>query len=98
MTSIDILYNAYNFACRQTLHAGSKEQGDKLDVKEGPEGLYIPGLTIEPVAGMDDVASALKRARSNRSTFATNMNEHSSRSHLVMSIYVQARNLVRPLA
>ena len=28
--------------------------------------------------------------QSNRSTFATNMNEHSSRSHLVLSVYITA--------
>lgn len=30
--------------------------------------------------------------QSNRSTFATNMNEHSSRSHLVLSVYVTCAN------
>jgi kinesin family protein C2/C3 len=30
----------------------------------------------------------INRGKGNRSTFATNMNEHSSRSHLVLSVYV----------
>jgi hypothetical protein len=30
----------------------------------------------------------IEAGKANRSTFATNMNEHSSRSHLVLSVYV----------
>ena len=26
--------------------------GDKLDVREGPQGIHVPGLRIEPVASM----------------------------------------------
>jgi len=66
--------------------------GDKLDIKEGPSGLFIPNLRIESVCGPEDVAAVLQKGKQNRSTFATNMNEHSSRSHLVLSIYVAARH------
>ena len=34
----------------------------------------------------------ISRGKQNRSTFATNMNEHSSRSHLVLSLYVIGTN------
>jgi kinesin family protein C2/C3 len=69
--------------------------GDKLDIKEGPTGLYIPNLRIESVGRPEDVAAVLQKGKQNRSTFATNMNEHSSRSHLVLSIYVTARHLAK---
>lgn len=67
--------------------------GDKLDIKEGPQGLFIPGLRIEPVAGLHDVTSVLQKGKQNRSTFATNMNEHSSRSHLVLTIHLKAHDM-----
>jgi hypothetical protein len=63
--------------------------GDKLDIKEGPQGLFIPGLRVEAVGGAEDVVAVLQKGKQHRSTFATNMNEHSSRSHLVLTIYVK---------
>jgi hypothetical protein len=63
--------------------------GDKLDIKEGPQGLFIPGLRVEAVSGAEDVMAVLQKGKQHRSTFATNMNEHSSRSHLVLTIYVK---------
>jgi hypothetical protein len=53
--------------------------GDKLDIKEGPSGLFIPGLRVEPVCSPQDVVSVLQKGKQHRSTFATYMNEHSSR-------------------
>ena len=41
---------------------------------------------------MGDVSALISRGKSNRSTYSTNMNEHSSRSHLVLSVYVTATN------
>eukprot|EP00775_Hariotina_reticulata_P002428 gene2428-2732_t len=77
------------------LLAGSRDTGDKFDVKEGSSGLFIPGLRVEPVHNLDDVAAVLQKGKQNRSTFATNMNEHSSRSHLVLSLYVKAEDLIK---
>ena len=34
----------------------------------------------------------INRGKRNRSTFATNMNEHSSRSHLVFSVYITGKS------
>jgi len=73
------------------LLSGSKEQDDKLDVKQGADGgMTVPGLRIEGVVGVEDVSAVIARGKNNRSTFATNMNEHSSRSHLVLSVYITA--------
>lgn len=69
--------------------------GDKMDIKEGPQGLHIPGLRIEPVAKAEDVTNVLQKGKQNRSTFATNMNEHSSRSHLVLTVYVKGQDLTK---
>ncbi|KAF8072828.1 Kifc3 [Scenedesmus sp. PABB004] len=77
------------------LLAGSKDSGDKLDVKEGPGGLFVPGLRVEPVLACEDVGALLQKAKQHRSTFATNMNEHSSRSHQVLTVYIAATDLVK---
>jgi hypothetical protein len=44
---------------------------------------------VEAVGGAEDVVAVLQKGKQHRSTFATNMNEHSSRSHLVLTIYVK---------
>eukprot|EP00199_Chlamydomonas_sp_CCMP681_P000065 CAMPEP_0119105464 /NCGR_PEP_ID=MMETSP1180-20130426/3409_1 /TAXON_ID=3052 ORGANISM="Chlamydomonas cf sp, Strain CCMP681" /NCGR_SAMPLE_ID=MMETSP1180 /ASSEMBLY_ACC=CAM_ASM_000741 /LENGTH=1060 /DNA_ID=CAMNT_0007090509 /DNA_START=65 /DNA_END=3247 /DNA_ORIENTATION=+ len=80
----------YNEQIYDLLSGGREQDGDKLDVKQGPEGMHVPGLKLEEVRSIDDVANFMKRGKQSRSTFATNMNEHSSRSHLVLSVYVQA--------
>jgi hypothetical protein len=55
-------------------------------------GNYVPNLTIVPVTAMNEVTELLAIADKNRSTASTNMNEHSSRSHLMLSVYVSSRN------
>ncbi|KAG2454753.1 hypothetical protein HYH02_000588 [Chlamydomonas schloesseri] len=79
----------YNEQIYDLLMSG-KQDGDKLDVKQGPEGMYVPGLKLEEVKDMGEVTAMIDRGKSNRSTYATNMNEHSSRSHLVLSVYITA--------
>ena len=39
----------------------------------------------------EEFTSALRQGTSNRATVATSMNEHSSRSHLVIVIYVECQ-------
>lgn len=55
--------------------------------------MFVPGLRVDPVGCMEDVRALLSRGKANRCTFATNMNEHSSRSHLVLTVYVAATDL-----
>lgn len=52
--------------------------------------MYVPGLKLEEVKDMGEVTAMIGRGKANRSTYATNMNEHSSRSHLVLSVYITA--------
>lgn len=54
-------------------------------------GMYVPGLQIRKVYEMEDVENLMETGRRNRSTYSTNLNEHSSRSHMVYSIYVHDR-------
>jgi len=80
----------YNEQIYDLLAGGRDQDAEKLDVKQGPDGMYVPGLRVEEVAALSDVAAVIHKGKQNRSTFATNMNEHSSRSHLVLSVYTVA--------
>lgn len=62
-----------------------------LEIKRNKEGrIEVAGLTKEPVNSVKDVVAMLKRGNESRSTAATEMNEHSSRSHMVLTIEVSS--------
>jgi kinesin family member C2/C3 len=50
--------------------------------------IWIPNLIRTPVNSVQDVEALIHMGDTNRSTFATDMNEHSSRSHLILSLYI----------
>lgn len=62
-----------------------------LDVRRSADGhIEVPGLTKEPVNCIQDVMDLLKRGNSSRATASTNLNEHSSRSHMVLLVDVNS--------
>eukprot|EP01028_Stygiella_incarcerata_P008134 TRINITY_DN3467_c0_g2_i1.p1 TRINITY_DN3467_c0_g2~~TRINITY_DN3467_c0_g2_i1.p1 ORF type:complete len:978 (-),score=326.85 TRINITY_DN3467_c0_g2_i1:18-2951(-) len=68
---------------------GSKPRERKLDIKiAGPEGVRVPELTIAECTSFDAILGVLERGHKNRAVGKTNMNEYSSRSHLVLSVVV----------
>jgi kinesin family member C2/C3 len=75
------LLEVYNEQIRDLLSDGRSDE--KLDVKIGEFGNYVPGLTQVPVDSIDAVMRLITFADRNRSQAVTNMNEHSSRSHMV---------------
>ena len=66
----------------------------KLEVRQGNKemGNHVPGLTMVTVASVAQIDALLTKAATNRSTHATDMNEHSSRSHLLMMLEVEGRD------
>ncbi len=56
------------------------------------QGNFVPGLSIVDVSSADDIQRIFALGKENRATASTNMNEHSSRSHSVLSIYCRSRN------
>ena len=57
--------------------------------------MCVPGLTIDPVTCMEDVNKLIAAGKQNRSTFETAMNASSSRSHFVLSVYVNNTHRTR---
>eukprot|EP00937_MAST-01D_sp_MAST-1D-sp2_P007103 g7103.t1 len=72
--------------------SGDAASRAKLDVRVGKEGVFIPGLVEVEVMSMEDVNELLTLGVSNRSVGAHNINEHSSRSHLVFAVRVEGHN------
>ncbi|KAG7261872.1 hypothetical protein CRUP_016957, partial [Coryphaenoides rupestris] len=82
----------YNEVLRDLL----SKDGEKLDIKINPDGtgqLHVPGLRVTEVKGFQHIKKILAKARRNRITFGTQMNQHSSRSHALLCITVYGTDL-----
>uniref|UniRef100_A0A7S2PFW9 Kinesin-like protein n=1 Tax=Leptocylindrus danicus TaxID=163516 RepID=A0A7S2PFW9_9STRA len=82
--SVSIL-EVYNESVRDLL---SRENHTKLDVRMGSNGVYVEGLTKHDVESGSDVEQLIALASSNRVTANNNINDLSSRSHLVLTCYI----------
>ncbi|XP_060937035.1 kinesin-like protein KIFC3 [Limanda limanda] len=95
MWSYDVTVSSveiYNEVLRDLL----SKDGEKLDIKINPDGtgqLHVPGLRVIEVKSFQHIKKILATARRNRITFGTQMNQHSSRSHALLSITVQGTDL-----
>ncbi|RQM28857.1 hypothetical protein B5M09_009840 [Aphanomyces astaci] len=81
----------YNEVIRDLL--ADNAASTNLSVRQGTNGNFVQGLTMVPVKEAADVFGLISKGNQNRSTHATDMNEHSSRSHSILSIYVKSVNL-----
>jgi len=64
----------------------------KLDIKQGKEGMFVPGLNVVRVNNVDEVNEVFALGHRNRITATTDMNEHSSRSHSILMVTVYGVN------
>uniref|UniRef100_UPI00358FEA2C kinesin-like protein KIF3A n=1 Tax=Myxine glutinosa TaxID=7769 RepID=UPI00358FEA2C len=77
----------YNEEVRDLL---GKDQSQRLEVKERPDvGVYVKDLSAFVVNNADDMDRIMSLGHKNRSVGATNMNEHSSRSHAIFTITIE---------
>jgi kinesin family protein C2/C3 len=74
---------------------GGQREGSALDIRQEPDGnIIVPGLKQVKVDTIDDVISVFAKGSTHRATTATNLNEHSSRSHLIISIDVSIKTSI----
>eukprot|EP00980_Cylindrotheca_fusiformis_P007670 scaffold1605_cov141-Cylindrotheca_fusiformis.AAC.33 len=57
---------------------------------DGPDGLIIRGLKEEVVSSPSQVFSILKKGEARRQVGATHMNQHSSRSHVLVRLWIES--------
>jgi len=71
-----------------------KKKGEKFKVRHLPDGsVDVPGLTSVPVTSDEDIHKLEAIAQKNRSASATDMNAHSSRSHMLLVVDVSGINI-----
>ena len=83
-TSIAVsLLEIYNEQIRDLL---SDKQGQNLEIRRGPQGVFVPGLTSFAVQSADEVIEILAKGNEHRAVASTKMNENSSRSHSLLIV------------
>lgn len=76
--------------CRPT----NSETVENLEIRMGKNNeLFVPGLNEVALHSVEDAEKVLAKARSCRKTANNNVNEHSSRSHSVVTLKVIGRNV-----
>eukprot|EP01035_Chromulina_nebulosa_P017819 gene17819-23429_t len=71
----------------------SNPNKEKLDIRQTPEGNVVPGLIEIPISSPDQVAELLLQGQANRAVGSHDMNEHSSRSHSILTITCRGKLL-----
>jgi len=87
--SVSVL-EVYNETVCDLLTRGAA--GSDLAIRMRKDEVFVENLTECDVECSDDVEELMQLASSNRSTASNNVNEHSSRSHLVLSVKVSGTN------
>ncbi|XP_078494760.1 kinesin family member 3B [Ciona intestinalis] len=68
----------------------SKDQSKRLELKERPDtGVYVKDLLSFVTKSVKEIEHVMNVGNQNRSVGATNMNEHSSRSHAIFVITIE---------
>ncbi len=76
----------YNEEVRDLLVNNNK----KLDIREDPKkGTFVRDLTYVTLKDTDDIQKCLDRGNKNRHVGATSMNDQSSRSHSLFTVYLE---------
>lgn len=71
-----------------------KDQTRRLELRERPDtGVYVKDLSSFVCKSVSDIEKVMNVGNQNRSVGATNMNEHSSRSHAIFVITVECSEL-----
>lgn len=70
-----------------------KDHSKRLELHEHPEvGVYVKDLTSFVCKSIKEIERVMKVGNQNRSVGATDMNEHSSRSHAIFMITIEQQN------
>ena len=82
----------YNETIRDLLLDPSSTSVPKLDIRQTPEGNVVSGLNEVEVDGPEEVLQLMSRGQKNRAVGSHDMNEHSSRSHSILTMTVRGVN------
>lgn len=92
------LLEIYNEGLRDLILPSDASNVPKLEIRKDPNAtsptaVYVPNLTEVEVDSVSAVWDVMEQGARNRSIGKTNMNEHSSRSHLILKITATCEEL-----
>ena len=58
-------------------------------------GFYVENLFVKEIDSLDDLMEALEDGMKNRAVAEHNVNEHSSRSHSILTVYLDSEMVSR---
>eukprot|EP00658_Telonema_sp_P-2_P039287 TRINITY_DN2810_c0_g1_i2.p1 TRINITY_DN2810_c0_g1~~TRINITY_DN2810_c0_g1_i2.p1 ORF type:complete len:359 (+),score=93.54 TRINITY_DN2810_c0_g1_i2:190-1266(+) len=76
----------YNEQVSDLLHP----EGGVLNIRWRPSGFFVEDLFVVDVSNVDDMLAVFEEGSKNRSVGSHNLNRDSSRSHALMTVYVEA--------
>ncbi|XP_023777842.1 kinesin-like protein KIF9 isoform X3 [Cyanistes caeruleus] len=65
---------------------------NQLAVMDGPQGIYVKGLSIHPVSHEEEALHLLFEGETNRVIGEHSLNKNSSRSHCIFTMYIECRS------
>ncbi|NXH31501.1 KIF9 protein, partial [Myiagra hebetior] len=100
MVTVRISYlEIYNEALFDLLAPGLARgcRDTQLTVRDGPQGVYVKGLSIHPVSHEEEALHLLFEAREGKFSIESHGGEHtlnknSSRSHCIFTLYIECRS------
>eukprot|EP00761_Pharyngomonas_kirbyi_P004160 gb/GECH01004164.1/.p1 GENE.gb/GECH01004164.1/~~gb/GECH01004164.1/.p1 ORF type:complete len:626 (+),score=145.46 gb/GECH01004164.1/:1-1878(+) len=81
----------YNNTVRDLLVDPRRASSSRYEVYESQDGVEVPNLRVIDVTNPDHVLRILERGLQHRAETSTLMNEHSSRSHSIVTLEVQGK-------
>lgn len=82
----------YNESIRDLLDSSHAREKEKLDIRQTPEGNQVIGLTEIVITSPEQVKDLMKLGQANRAVGSHDMNEHSSRSHSILTVTCRGIN------
>lgn len=86
------MVEVYNETIRDLLSMETSVD-DALEIRVGKQGVYVDMLSEWPVRCIEEATSLIERGCDKRQEADNNMNERSSRSHLVITVKVERHNI-----
>ncbi|KAJ7515469.1 hypothetical protein O6H91_22G014400 [Diphasiastrum complanatum] len=84
----------YNEHIRDLLVTDGTKKNLEIRNNSQHNGLHVPDANLVTVKSTEDVLELIKVGQKNRTVSATALNEHSSRSHSVLTVHIQGTDLV----
>jgi len=92
MSAIMSYYEIYNDKVYDLFETPEKRTLGGLPLREQNGKTHVVGLTETEITTLKEFEALYDKANSNRSTSATKLNAHSSRSHAIICVRVELRN------